>query len=402
MSKINFILGNDSLTVFFKGKPYTINKQAHTFETVLKAVRAGDEKALQAALEIRNTIVSAIASKAGGAVRIEGSQIFYGDREVTGLIASRIFEVIRLGLDVQPMVRFLENLLSNPSKRAVDELFGFLDACKLPITDDGHFLAYKRVRSNYFDVHSGSMDNSVGNVLEMPRNLVDEDKNRTCSAGLHFCSYGYLSSFGGDRIMILKINPADVVAIPADYNNSKGRTCKYEVVDELPLDEYSKLPSTPITDDYSPAYGKKGGWDEPEVAAALDEEEEGSDWEESWEESWEDSEASLEEEVESLSSDEVEDIVELYKAGDFTKEQIASDFVISEEALELLASNHGLTFASDKRDSSNTTGKLTPNDVLQIRRLLNKGDSLAQIARAYGVHPRSIARIRDGEAWSNI
>jgi len=106
--------------------------------------------------------------------------------------------------------------------------------------------------------------------------------------------------------------------------------------------------------------------------------------------------------VESLSSDEVEDIVELYKAGDFTKEQIASDFVISEEALELLASNHGLTFASDKRDSSNTTGKLTPNDVLQIRRLLNKGDSLAQIARAYGVHPRSIARIRDGEAWSNI
>jgi hypothetical protein len=33
--------------------------------------------------------------------------------------------------------------------------------------------------------------------------------------------------------MILKISPADVVSIPTDYNNSKGRTCKYEVIGEL-------------------------------------------------------------------------------------------------------------------------------------------------------------------------
>ena len=32
--------------------------------------------------------------------------------------------------------------------------------------------------------------------------------------------------------MILKINPRDVVSIPTDYNNSKGRTCRYEVIGE--------------------------------------------------------------------------------------------------------------------------------------------------------------------------
>jgi hypothetical protein len=32
--------------------------------------------------------------------------------------------------------------------------------------------------------------------------------------------------------MILKINPRDVVAIPADYNNTKGRCCRYEVIGE--------------------------------------------------------------------------------------------------------------------------------------------------------------------------
>ena len=33
--------------------------------------------------------------------------------------------------------------------------------------------------------------------------------------------------------MILKINPADVVSIPTDYNASKGRACRYEVIGEL-------------------------------------------------------------------------------------------------------------------------------------------------------------------------
>jgi hypothetical protein len=42
-----------------------------------------------------------------------------------------------------------------------------------------------------------------------------------------------LSSFGGDRTVIVKINPADVVSIPSDYNDAKGRACRYEVVGEV-------------------------------------------------------------------------------------------------------------------------------------------------------------------------
>jgi hypothetical protein len=52
---------------------------------------------------------------------------------------------------------------------------------------------------------------------------------------LHFCSLDYLSHFGGhdSRTVVLKINPRDVVSIPADYNATKGRTCRYEVIGEL-------------------------------------------------------------------------------------------------------------------------------------------------------------------------
>jgi hypothetical protein len=45
-----------------------------------------------------------------------------------------------------------------------------------------------------------------------------------------------LNSFGGERIVILKINPRDVVSIPTDYNNSKGRACRYEIIGELGVD----------------------------------------------------------------------------------------------------------------------------------------------------------------------
>jgi hypothetical protein len=72
----------------------------------------------------------------------------------------------------------------------------------------------------------------------MPRNLVDARRDNVCSQGLHFCSKDYLDSYGtsnrdADRCMLVKINPADVVSIPSDYNNAKGRVWTYEVVGEM-------------------------------------------------------------------------------------------------------------------------------------------------------------------------
>jgi hypothetical protein len=68
----------------------------------------------------------------------------------------------------------------------------------------------------------------------MERNKVNENKDQTCSYGLHFAAYEYAEGFGrGGRMMIMKINPKDVVSIPSDYNNQKGRCCKYEVLAEV-------------------------------------------------------------------------------------------------------------------------------------------------------------------------
>jgi hypothetical protein len=159
----------------------------------------------------------------------------------------------------------MENLMENPSYRAVNETYEFLEKNNLPITPDGCFLAYKRVNDNFMDVHSGSVLNKPAyamtdedratlpvtggkrkevvtalvdgvTVVSMPRNQVNDDKNQTCSEGLHFCSQEYLGHFGGSRVLILKINPRDVVSVPIDYNRSKGRCCAYQVIGELGVD----------------------------------------------------------------------------------------------------------------------------------------------------------------------
>ena len=164
---------------------------------------------------------------------IENGVLSFDGTEIHSSLADRMIDFAMRGMDLTAMQNFMINLMDNSSYRAVTELYGFLEAGKLPITQDGHFLAYKKVRDNFTDVHSGKFDNSPGVTVTMPRNQVNEDKNQTCSTGLHFCSYDYLSQFGGERVVVLKINPKDVVSIPSDYNNTKGRCCAYEVLREL-------------------------------------------------------------------------------------------------------------------------------------------------------------------------
>ena len=133
------------------------------------------------------------------------------------------------------MTNFLNNLLKNPSRRVVEHLYAFLEVGKCAITEDGCFLVYKAVKANYTDIRTGKFDNTVGSEVTMPRHRVDEDPDRTCSRGLHVCSFEYLPHFAHDNghVVVCKVNPADVVAIPRDYNNTKMRVWRYIVVDEV-------------------------------------------------------------------------------------------------------------------------------------------------------------------------
>jgi hypothetical protein len=235
------ITGSGKIAAVIKGKAYTIAPDHANYSKILDAIRQEDWDSFVSLADIASAITNYAGSRG---VQIVSGCVVYNGETIHNTITDRIVKFMRDDLPFEPLVKFLENLMQNPSKRAVDELYGFLEAGELPITTDGCFLAYKNVRSDYRDIHSGKFDNSVGKTCEMSRNQVCDDKDLTCSSGLHFCSIKYLPSFrdsDGGKTIIVKINPADVVSIPSDYNNTKGRTCKYEVVADYTDDWRSKL-----------------------------------------------------------------------------------------------------------------------------------------------------------------
>ena len=257
-----YIVQGSNITVVIGTTPHTVSKNHITYNKLLAAIKAGEWETVQDIIEPKQVVLNF----GQGNVSIEGDKIFWKGREMHNALTKRMVAMIQEDFPVEPLVAFMENLMDNPSKRAVNELYGFLEKNTLPITSDGCFLAYKKVRQDYLDCHSGTVLNkpaaymtdedtaalaeAVGKnnevtvevvdgvtVVSMERNAVDDDQNRTCSTGLHFCSKDYLNHFGGERIVILKINPRDVVSIPNDYNDSKGRCARYEIVDEIDKDK---------------------------------------------------------------------------------------------------------------------------------------------------------------------
>lgn len=232
-----FIKTPAGVTFVIDGKPMTVSSELPCFEQILAALKAGDSAEVQRLLvEEKARLEAAIAQAAmlgETRVSLSGGAVLYDGEPVTGTLVDRMLEMLREGFDILPMARFLDNLMQNPSYRAQRELYSFLEHGQCPITEDGHFMAYKAVNHRFYDIHSDSFDNSVGQVVSMPRHMVDDDPTRTCSAGLHVCSYEYLPHFArGDNghIVLCKVNPRDVVAIPKDYNDTKMRCCAYEVV----------------------------------------------------------------------------------------------------------------------------------------------------------------------------
>jgi len=253
-----YLIQGKNIVLVVDGKQHTINPSHIGYDKIREAIKTGDWNTVEKNINPEKTLLSF----GQGNIAIQGNRLFWKGRELQNALVRKIIAMIEEGFDVEPMVRFMDNLMANPSMTAVNELYRFMEVGNLPITPDGHFLAFKKVKADFRDVYSGTVLNKPApllteedlaelakaqgrrnevtvvvengvTVVSMPRNAVDDQRGNTCSDGLHFCSLDYLRHFSGEKIVIVKINPADVVSIPADYNDTKGRTWRYEVLSEL-------------------------------------------------------------------------------------------------------------------------------------------------------------------------
>ena len=228
------------LTVVVDGKQHTILASNPLFASAVSAFQIKDFDALMLALDPSRKFLNLYAKYEQ--IEVKDGTVFVDGDAIQSVVADRIINFLADGVDCLPIFKFITRLQLNPSKRAVDELYTFLEHKHLPVTETGTFLAYKAVRNDYTDKHTGKFFNGVGEVLSMPRNKVDDDKNVGCSYGFHAGTLRYASEFasGNDKLVLVEIDPADVVSIPTDCQFQKLRTARYKVVAEYerPLDEH--------------------------------------------------------------------------------------------------------------------------------------------------------------------
>lgn len=235
MSEVSWVKRDGSITVNYNGETHTVLVTAPEYEEVLACLKV-DESGKNRQDDIPNVISRAAAIKnfSHGAFEVKDGCLLVDGLQVPTRLAEKIMEFKRDGLPHLPLVAFAKNLLKNPSYRAVQMLFGFLNKNNHPITEDGCFIAYKAVGADFMDKYSGKFDNSPGMVCRMPRNEVNEDPMVTCSHGLHVSDWNYAKNiYGGEKMIEVKVNPEHVVAVPTDYNEAKMRTCEYLVLNEV-------------------------------------------------------------------------------------------------------------------------------------------------------------------------
>lgn len=266
---IPYIVTSDAITVVLDGKSRVVYKSNQHYPTLVKALKDKDEKAIRRTVDL----AAAVNAFGKGHVYVKNGAVYYNSKPVHNVVSDHIIKMVTEGYDVAPMLAFLRNLMNNPSDTSRNELYLFMQKGKMPITVDGCFLAYKRVKNDYKDVYSEKFDNSPGKTIEMPRTEVDTNRQNTCSRGLHFCSESYLPHYSpGTKVVLVKINPADVVSIPVDYENAKGRTWKYVVLQDVTdkvgtfttavyQDDTEDAPSEPYTISEGKPYHDKRGPD---------------------------------------------------------------------------------------------------------------------------------------------
>ena len=292
MEKVPYNLSEDSITIFWDGKPYTIRKDNANFSQVRQALLDARYEDIEQYLDIKKAVENFVE----GDIEVKDEVVYYKGHRLHGVVVDKLLEMLRAGMkDSAPLVNFITRLQSNPSANSVNELYSFLSYKSLPNTPEGKVLGYKGVQGDFWS-NTGNADtivlqgetndrhqilNEVGATIEVQRRSVDDNKDHHCSYGLHIGSYDYANRWaGGDgRLLVVEFDPEDAVSVPTDCSFQKLRVCKYKVVADIT--DTRKEINKPVYEANKPIYNDN--WDEYDDDHSFDDyeiedEDEGRDY----------------------------------------------------------------------------------------------------------------------------
>jgi len=232
-----YTITQNNITVFVSGQVIKLPNTHSGFAALAEHLQkpAHDAALIQQLADKRVALSRLLAGK----VTLIGNTVYYDGAPVRSALSDRLITLTDAGHDASPWAFFMDKIGQNPSDNSRERLFEFIDRWETPLTPDGDFIAFKGVNNDYSSSRTGTdglkVYNRPGDIVTLDRDKCVEDPDITCAAGLHACASHYLDSFWGTqyRVIALKINPTDVVSIPTDYNLSKMRVCRYEVLGDI-------------------------------------------------------------------------------------------------------------------------------------------------------------------------
>lgn len=223
-SVVNYHLLKDSVIFNYGGKTISIRRGDVRFDDAIACIRENRLQDVPSLIDTESAFAKQGLVLKDGLLELEGESL-------PESLSKRVLELVEQKLPIDIMLKFWQNLKQNPSFNSRKMLYDFLEHNGHPLTEDGCFIAYRGVTEDFKDKHTGKFDNKVGAVCEMNRSQVDDNPDNTCSSGLHVACFDYAKGFG-PKLIEVKVNPKDVVAVPRDYNGTKMRVCRFEVVAE--------------------------------------------------------------------------------------------------------------------------------------------------------------------------
>lgn len=172
-----------------------------------------------------------------GKLRIDSAQVTYNNEPVPSSVEHFLVDSFKSSDNfeefVKPWEKFLTKLSETQSMEVYNNIHNFLMHNDLKLNEDGDILAYKAVTSDFKDLYTKKIDNSVGTVVTEDRRKISSNPEHTCSFGLHACSLNYLveSNYApyGSNLVEIAVDVRDIVCVPTDYLGTKIRVCKYTV-----------------------------------------------------------------------------------------------------------------------------------------------------------------------------
>lgn len=247
--------GQRFISVFFPGHTGKSAPDSHpNFDKILASIETDPTDAsVMDLFDVEKSVINRFETLSER-VSVRDGKLFLDGNETHNALADQVVRFLYDKVDDwKPLIKFYENVLSNPNKHSQEQLFNWLAQHQFVIDDDGYLIGYKAVyassegvyrssRQGYAIVDGVVIENDytpykIGSVVTMPRDRVQHDPTVGCSHGLHVGTFNYASSFlSNGYVLRVRVNPRDVVSVPTECSWAKLRVCRLEVLEVNPVE----------------------------------------------------------------------------------------------------------------------------------------------------------------------